>query len=78
MHPVGPRVLNFHLFRSTTSHFQDIAQFTIFMSTLMSKFQICFSIYLIAKKVNPLYSTMVVNVFMKFAYDHMKTVGGVF
>ena len=54
---IGPQVTNVHPFRSTISHFQDIAQFRIFPLTPMLKFQSVtkFLIFARSPKSNSLY-----------------------
>ncbi len=73
---IGPRVPNFHPFRSTISHLQDIAHFTIFPLTAMSKFQSA-TIYFLAV-CEKMYNFIFCHdclIYNKFGSDRLKTVG---
>ncbi len=77
---LGPRVQNFHPFRSTASHFQDIAHvindFAIDFHVIIPKCHEIFKTWSIAKASINLYSPMVASALMKFDCHWLKTVRG--
>ncbi len=78
---VAPRVTNFRPFRSTISHFQDIAHFTIFPLTPMLKFQSATKCLILTDYQNiymTLYSLIAALLIIKFGSDRIKTVGVAF
>ena len=78
MQHIGPRVPNFHPFRSMLSRFQDIAHFMIFRLTPMLKFQSATKFLADLQKISITFYSLLTTLFIiTFGSDRMKNGGGV-